>query len=98
MKCPKCNQAWLKVLETRHVNNKAIARRRQCRICDAVFATTEIIVSDDQITWKPKIRHTPDGTIVKKSAFGVRKQLLDDLDQFSAQALLASISAIRLTA
>lgn len=98
MKCPKCRQTWLKVLETRHVNHKTIARRRQCRICETVFATAEVVISDDKITWKPKNRHTPDGTIVKKAAFGVSEELLDDLDQFSEQALLASISAIRLTA
>ena len=95
MKCPSCRNTWLKVLETRHTTEDTISRRRQCKICDHVFATAEVIVPDNAIAWKPEKR----SATVTKAQFGVKVSVLEALNQKSAEAAsIASNSMIRPTA
>ena len=50
MKCPKCGTTWICVLESRHTSVLAISRRRQCKACDHVWATAEVVVPDGSIS------------------------------------------------
>ena len=75
MKCPKCNCSWICVLESRHTTAKAISRRRQCKGCDHVWATAEVIVPDDEWGYKSKARFG--GSI--KQEFAVHHAMLERL-------------------
>jgi len=50
MKCPKCGTSWICVLESRHTSDLAISRRRQCKACDHVWATAEVVMPDETIS------------------------------------------------
>lgn len=75
MKCPKCGTSWICVLESRHTTSEVISRRRQCKACDHVFATAEVVVPDDQWGWaeKPRKQGKP------RSEFGVKAAMLSKL-------------------
>ena len=49
MKCPKCGTTWICVLESRHTSKTAISRRRQCKACDHIWATAEVLVPDQAV-------------------------------------------------
>jgi len=75
MKCPKCNTSWICVLESRHTDDKAISRRRQCKACDHVWATAEICVPFGEWGYKPSPRETGRD----KAVFGVKTGMLERL-------------------
>ena len=75
MKCPKCGYSWISVLETRHTSEKAISRRRQCKACDHVWATAEVVVPDSEWGYKPVERFN--GLV--KQEFGVNRGMLERL-------------------
>ncbi len=53
MRCPKCNSADIKVLDTRTAKNEtSIRRRRQCLQCDARFTTVEEVLRGELLVIK----------------------------------------------
>ena len=75
MKCPECGCSWISVLESRHTSEKAISRRRQCKGCDHIWATAEILVPDGEWGYKPASRQGGK----PKAEFGVKMQMLERL-------------------
>ena len=75
MKCPKCGRSWISVLESRHTSEFAVSRRRQCKLCDHVWATAEVIVPDDEWGYAEKPRSN--GRL--KSEFCVKPGMLERL-------------------
>jgi transcriptional regulator NrdR family protein len=97
MQCPKCHTTWISVLESRHTTPDAISRRRKCKACDHVWATAEVVVPNEVITWK-NVRRSAE---TWRSEFAVKASVLEALKTFaqtSQQAILASSSPIRPTA
>jgi len=75
MKCPECGCSWISVLESRHTSEKAISRRRQCKGCNHVWATAEVIVPDEEWGYAEKPRSN--GRL--KSEFCVKSGMLERL-------------------
>ncbi len=75
MKCPNCGKSWIIVLESRHTNEVAVSRRRQCKLCDHVWGTAEVIVPDEEWGYAEKPRSN--GHL--KSEFCVKSGMLERL-------------------
>ena len=90
MKCPKCHTSWICVLESRHTTPEAVSRRRKCKACDHVWATAEVVVPNEAITWKNVCRSTKRF----RAEFGINEEVLKSIAQISEQTLAASSEPI----
>ncbi len=90
MKCPKCHTSWICVLESRHTTPEAVSRRRKCKACDHVWATAEVVVPNEAITWKNVCRSTN----CFKAEFGIKEEVLKSIAQGSEQVIAASSEPI----
>ena len=86
MKCPKCRTSWICVLESRHTTPEAVSRRRKCKACGHVWATAEVVVPNEAITWKNVCRSAKRF----KAEFGIKKEVLRSIAQGSEQVIAES--------
>ena len=73
-------------MESRHTTPEAVSRRRKCKACDHVWATAEVVVPNEAITWKNVCRSTKRF----KAEFGIKEEVLKYIAQGSEQVIAAS--------